>query len=60
MDGKKFHEKKRKQVLTLCKDLKANYGNEWPYYCSVLFPDSWEYLKLIKKINVKKIKYYGN
>lgn len=53
MDGKKFHEKKRKEVLSLCRELKATYGNDWVFVCPVLFPESWNYLKLIKKIKGK-------
>lgn len=53
MDGKKYHEKKRKQVLTLCRDLKSTYGEDWKYIMPVLFPDSFTYLKQIKRLKEK-------
>lgn len=53
MDAKKFHEKKKREVLSLCRELKATYGDDWVFVCPVLFPESWSYLKLIKKIKGK-------
>ena len=49
MDGIEFHKKKRKEVLTLCKELKAAYGPDWKYVMPVLFEDQWTYLKQIKR-----------
>lgn len=49
MDEEKFHQQKRKEVLTLCKELKSAYGADWPFVCQVMFPDSFSYLKLINK-----------
>lgn len=54
MDAEKFHKNKQKEVLTLCRELKSVYGDDWKYYCSVMFPESWSYLKLIKQIKLKK------
>lgn len=55
MDAEKFHNKKQKEVLTLCRELKSVYKKDWPYIMEVMFPDSFSYLKLINKI-----KKYGN
>lgn len=50
MDGKLFHKQKRKEVLSLCKELKTAYGSDWVFVMPVLFPDQFTYLKLINKI----------
>ena len=54
MDGITYHKQKRKEVLTLCKELKTTYGSDWVFVMPVLFPDSWTYLKQIKRINKTK------
>ena len=54
MDGETFHKQKRKEVLTLCKELKSVYGDDWVFVMPVMFPDSFSYLKLINKT-----KHYG-
>lgn len=54
MDGELFHKQKRKEVLSLCRELKSTYKKDWPYVMEVMFPDSFSYLKLINKT-----KHYG-
>lgn len=49
MDGETYHKQKRKEVLTLCKELKSAYGSDWPFCMEVLFPESFTYLKRINK-----------
>ena len=49
MDGETFHKQKKKEVLTLCRELKTAYGADWPFVCQVMFPESFSYLKLINK-----------
>ena len=49
MDEIQFHKQKRKEVLTLCKELKSAYGSDWPFCMEVLFPESFTYLKQINK-----------
>lgn len=54
MDGELFHKQKRKEVLTLCKELKTAYGSDWVFVMPVLFPDQFTYLK-----QINKTKHYG-
>lgn len=49
MDGISYHKQKRKEVLTLCRELKTAYKKDWPYVMEVMFPESFSYLKLINK-----------
>lgn len=49
MDGQTFHKQKKKEVLTLCRELKTAYKKDWPYVMEVMFPESFSYLKLINK-----------
>ena len=39
---------KRKEVLSLCKELKSAYKKDWPYVMEVMFPNQFTYLKTIK------------
>ena len=50
MNEELFHKQKRKEVLSLCKELKSAYGSDWVFVMPVLFPDQFTYLKQINKI----------
>lgn len=54
MNGELFHKQKRKEVLSLCKELKSTYGSDWVFVMPVMFPDQFTYLK-----QINKTKHYG-